>query len=103
MKTSMKLLTIVLCLCLCLGMAACGSTGGNTPSNTGTPAGTPAPGTQPAEVGKKVLNIASIGEIDNAYPIQMTPEEYMFMRIYADTLVTYENGRSCPCWRKAGS
>lgn len=96
MKTSMKLLTLVLCLCLCLGMAACGSTGGNAPSNTGAPAGTPAPGTQPAEVGKKVLNIASIGEIDNAYPIQMTPEEYMFMRIYADTLVTYENGEIVP-------
>ena len=108
MKGKTKIIALALCLCLCLCMVACGgsdsgsvpaaggspnSTGINTEASTGTGTGTAA-GSEAAA--KKTLNIATIGESDCLYPIQMTPPAYMLSRICYDTLVTYENGQFVP-------
>lgn len=45
---------------------------------------------------KKVLNIATIGESNTLFPVQMVPQNYMFSKLVFDTIVTYENGEVKP-------
>ena len=73
MKLQKKWLALVLCMVFCLGLASAN-----------------------AETGDKVLNIATIGEVDCLYPIQMVPATYMLSRVCYDTLVTYQDGEIKP-------
>ena len=73
MNTFKRLAALALCLCLCFALA----TGG-------------------VAEGEKVLNIASTGESDCLYPIQMVPATYLLSRVCYDTLVTYQNGEIVP-------
>ena len=73
MKLQKKWLALLLCMLLCLGLASAN-----------------------AETGDKVLNIATIGEVDCLYPIQMVPATYMLSRVCYDTLVTYQDGEIRP-------
>ena len=86
-----KFMSLLACAGLCLSLAACGNSGadGGTAAND---AGTAVS----ANNGKKVLNIASIGETDCLYPLQMVPAAYTLSRVCYDTLVTYENGEIIP-------
>jgi len=76
MKKTKHLLSIALVLCMILGLSVYGSS-----------ALADAP---------KVLNIATIGETDCLYPMQMTPPTYLVSRVCYDTLVTYEGGEIIP-------
>ena len=94
MKKLKNLLALALALCLVLGLAACGSSGtSNAPADTTGSTGAAA---QNAADSKKVLNIATIGETDCLYPMQMTPPTYLVSRVCYDTLVTYEGGEIIP-------
>ena len=84
-------MSLLACAGLCLSLAACGNSGadGGTAAND---AGTAVS----ANNGKKVLNIASIGETDCLYPLQMVPAAYTLSCVCYDTLVTYKNGEIIP-------
>ncbi len=84
MKTMSKFPALALSLCMTLGLAACGPSG-NAKADRQSTAGS-----------KKILNIATIGESDCLYPMQMTPPTYLVSRVCYDTLVTYENGKVVP-------
>lgn len=94
MKQLKNLLALALAMCLVLGLAACGSSGtSNAPADT---TGSTEAAAQSAADSKKVLNIATIGETDCLYPMQMTPPTYLVSRVCYDTLVTYEGGEIIP-------
>lgn len=86
MKQLKNLLALALAMCLVLRLAACGSSGtSNAPADT---TGSTEAAAQSAADLKKVLNIATIGETDCLYPMQMTPPTYLVSRVCYDTLVT---------------
>ena len=41
-----------------------------------------------------VLNLASIGESNTLYPVQMIPENYMYSKLIFDTIVSFDDGET---------
>lgn len=86
-----RITAIVLAAAMCFGLGAC-SQPGNSNGTAATKDTSSAKNTGSA----KVLNIASIGEANVLYPLNMIPENYTISRLVYETLVTYENGKVVP-------